>query len=489
MTPVDIRASVLTLHQQAISLREISRLLHLSRNTVRGILREPSPVTSSPASVANEVSQQQLSEVYARAKGNAVRMAQILADEYDQHPPYSTLTRWVREAELRASPKRSGEYHFEPGQEMQHDTSPHKMEVGGKAITAQCAGLTLAYSRRLFIWYYPRFTRFEAKDFLLRAALFMDGTCPRCVIDNTSVMLAGGAGPDAVFAPEMAAFARALGFKFMAHRVNDPDRKARIERPFAWIEGNFLPGRSFASFDDVNAQALAWCTEVANAKPKRSLGMAPEAAYVMEKPYLTRLSAVLPAVYEVFERVVDLYGFVSVDTNRYSTPERLVGKTVTVYKHYASIEIHYKRALVASHPRLVGVRDVRSTLSGHHTIPKRTPREPSLQAQLLCGQSPVIDAYVTALIKHLNGRGTRALNRLLQLKRTYPAQPFMGALQQALKYGLFDLTRLENLVLRHVAGDFFALDDHSSDHHPETQKTQETQDDEQAKDDSDTDPA
>jgi transposase len=488
MTPIEIRASVLTLQQQGTGLREISRVLHLSRNTVRGILRKPSRVASSPVCAANEATQQQLTEVYARAKGNAVRMAQILADEHDLHPPYSTLTRWVRQAELRASPKRSGEYHFEPGQEMQHDTSPHKMEVAGKSVTAQCAGLTLAYSRRLFIWYYPRFTRFEAKDFLLRAALFMDGTCPRCVIDNTSVMLAGGAGPDAVFAPEMAAFARALGFKFMAHRVNDPDRKARIERPFAWIENNFLPGRSFSSFDDLNAQALTWCVEVANAKPKRSLGMAPEAAYVMEKPYLTRLSNVMPAVYEVFERVVDLYGFVSVDTNRYSTPERLVGKTMTVYKHYASIEIHYKRTLVASHPRLVGVRDARNTLPGHHTIPKRTPREPSLQAQLLCGQTPVLDAYVKALIQHLNGRGTRALNRLLQIQRTYPAQPFLAALEQALKYGLFDLTRLDTLVLRHVAGDFFALDDHSNDHHPDEHETQDDKDDEQAKDDS-ADPA
>ncbi|MBK7003207.1 MAG: hypothetical protein IPH35_25805 [Rhodoferax sp.] len=96
---------------------------------------------------------------------------------------------------------------------MQHDTSPHKMEVAGKSITAQCAGLTLAYSRRLFIWYYPRLPALRPRDFLLRAAQFMDGTCPLCVIDNTSVGLAGGAGPDAVFAPEMAAFARALGFK------------------------------------------------------------------------------------------------------------------------------------------------------------------------------------------------------------------------------------------------------------------------------------
>ncbi|MBK7003205.1 MAG: hypothetical protein IPH35_25790 [Rhodoferax sp.] len=84
----------------------------------------------------------------------------------------------------------------------------------------------------------------------------------------------------------------------------------------------------------------------------------------------------------------------------------------------------------------------------------------------MCGQSPVLDASVTALIKHLNGRGTRALNRLLQIKRTYPAQPFLAALEQALKYGLFDLTRLESMVLRHVAGDFFALGESSHDNLP-----------------------
>jgi hypothetical protein len=432
---------------------------------VRRILREPA-VRAARVGALDEAMQQRLAQVYARAGGNAVRMGQILAEEHDQQLPYSTLTRWVRQTELREPPKRSGEYHFEPGQEMQHDTSPHRVEVAGKPIKAQCAGLTLAYSRRLFVQYYPRFTRFEAKHFLLHAAQFMDGTAARCVIDNTSVVLAGGSGADAVIAPEMAAFAHSLGFKFLAHRLNDPNRKARIERPFRWVESNLLPGRSFASFDDLNAQALRWCIEVANAKPKRSLGMSPEAAYVMEKPHLRSLPAVLPAVYDVFDRVVDLYGFVNVDVNRYSVPERLVGKTVTVYKHYARIEIHYRRVLVASHPRLVGVRDARHTLPGHHTVPQRAPRQPSLHAQLLCGEHPALDRYVAALGTHLHGRGTRALNRLLQLKRSYPPQPFLAAVEQALKYGLFDLSRLEILVLRHVAGDFFALDDETQDDPP-----------------------
>ncbi|MDH3209807.1 MAG: helix-turn-helix domain-containing protein [Burkholderiaceae bacterium] len=379
MTPIEICTSVHTLKQQGTSLREISRLLGLSRNTVRRILRQPVSAAAR-CGVLDQAMQQRLTEVYTRAKGNAVRMAKILADEHALELPYSTLTRWVRQAELRQATKRSGQYHFAPGQEMQHDTSPHQVEVAGKALTAQCAGLTLAYSRRLFIQYYPRFTRFEAKHFLLQAAQFMDGTGARCVIDNTGVVLAGGSGPDAVIAPEMKAFARSLGFEFFAHRVNDPDRKGRIERPFAWVERNFLPGRSFASFDDLNEQALRWCIEVANAKPKRALGMSPETAYLMEKPHLRSLPSLLPAVYEVFDRVVDLYGFVSVDTNRYSTPERLVGKTVTVYKYYASIEIHHRRTPVASHPRLVGVRDcsgarcpdITRYLSVHRASPRCT---------------------------------------------------------------------------------------------------------------------
>jgi len=466
MTPIEIRNSVLTLQQQGQSLREISRLLALSRNTVRRILRQPA-TTAARVAALDEPTQQRLRLVYERAKGNAVRMGQILAAEYDQWLPYSTLTRWVRQAELRQPPKRSGEYHFEPGQEMQHDTSPHRLEIAGRPLVAQCAGLTLAYSRRLFVRYYPRFTRFEAKDFLLQAAKFMDGACPRCVIDNTSVMLAGGAGAQAVIAPEMKAFARHLGFEFKAHQLNDPNRKGRIEKNFAWVEGNFLPGRTFLNWEDLNEQVLCWCVEVANAKPKRALGMSAEAAYVMEKPYLKSLPPVLPAVYEVLDRVVDLYGFVSVDTNRYSAPERLVGKTVSVYKYYATIEIYYRRTSVAVHPRLIGLRDARHTLPGHHTVPQRAPRQPALQAQLLRGEHPALDAYVSALEAHLSGRGTRALNRLLQLKRSYPAPPFLAAVEQALKYGLFDLSRLETLVLRHVAGEFFALGDDAQEDTPD----------------------
>jgi hypothetical protein len=387
-----------------------------------------------------------------------VRVQQLLADENQLELSYSTLTRWIREAGMRSSPRRSGEYRLAPGAESQHDTSPHRVVIAGKSVTAQCAGLVLAYSRRLYVQYYPKFSRFEAKHFLLEAARFMDGTCPLCVIDNTSVIVADGTGADAIIAPEMAAFARTLGFRFQAHEVGHADRKGRIERPFFYLETNFLPARSFSSFDDLNRQALAWCRDIANQKPKRTLGMSPEAAYLIEKPYLQPLPNVLPPVYETFERVVDLYGYVSIDTNRYSVPERFVGQSVTVYKYPANICIYRRGTEIARHPRLIDQRDARHTVPEHHSIPPRPSRGPAPEEKLLAGHHPSLERYAAALKQRAHGRGVRALRRLLELKRTYPSAPFLAAVEQALQFGLFDLGRLEKLILKQVIGDFFTLD-------------------------------
>jgi transposase len=454
MTPNQIRDAVRTLRTQGQSLREISRVLKLSRNTVRRILRTASPAAQEQQCLG--ITSAYLKSAFERAQGNVVRVQQLLAAEYDLTVSYSTLTRWVREAGLRSPPARAGEYIFGPGEEMQHDTSPHRVVLGEKTVTAQCAALVLAYSRRLFVQYYPRYTRFEAKQFLLDAARFMDGACPVCVIDNTSVMLAAGAGENAVIAPEMAAFARTLGFEFRAHRVGHPDRKGRIERNFFFVETNFLPARSFTDFDDLNRQALTWCQEVANANPKRVLGMSPEAAYVIEKSYLQPLPSALPPIYEVFDRVVDLNGYVSLESNRYSVQERLVGQTVTLYKYPAQIQIHHRGMAVANHARLIGQRDARSTDPTHHRIPTRTNHTPQIEAQLL-RDCPELEAYARALKQRGRGRSVRALRRLIEIQRTYPKEPFLAAVRQATHFGLYDLGRLEKLILQHVAGNFFAL--------------------------------
>jgi hypothetical protein len=206
--------------------------------------------------------------------------------------------------------------------------------------------------------------------------------------------------------------------------------------------------------------------------------MSPEAAYVLEKPYLKPLPAVLPPVYEVIERVADLSGFVSVDTNRYSVPERLIGRAVSVYKYPGELQIFHRGKLIATHPRILDRRDAKQTLPQHHPKLVRVARRARPEEPLLRAAHPLLDRYVTELTCRDRGgairpaQPRRALKRLLEIKRTYPPEAFLAALEQALHFGLFDLGRLEALVLKYVSGEFFALD-HAEESGDDPQNTDE----------------
>lgn len=456
-----MKQTVQHLHQAGKSIREIAKLLKLSRNTVRTILRKKDDAYPYVHSNQHE---QELIELIrpllVSCKGNLVRVREVLMEQYQQVIAYSTLTHLVRKCQLRETPsKRFGEYVFEPGVEMQHDTSPHDVILSGQKVRAQCASLIFGFSRMLFIQYYPCFTRFEAKVFLSEALAFMQGSCQRCIIDNTSVILASGAGQYAVIAPEMACFSRHFGFEFMAHAVNDPNRKGKIERPFYFAETNFLAGRTFCDWHDLNKQARQWCIEVANRKIKRVLGVSPDSLYPQEKSYCLSLPDILPPIYNQYQRTVNTEGYVSVETHRYSVPESLLGCQVEVYQYMESIEIFYQHRKVATHRRLLGKRYQRSTNKAHHPgLRRATIREEVSEAERqLTGINTTLDIYLQQLKSHVRGRGLLAFKQLLYLKQLYPTEAFMAAIISAERYHLYDMKRLETIILRFISHDFFNL--------------------------------
>jgi transposase len=461
MIPTADKETILALHKAGVGIRQISRLLNISRNTVRRVIK------GGHSSQPRRTSQYEdllplVQKHFHFCKGNAVRIQEFLNETYGVDIPYSSLTRLVRELELRGEKKkgRVGQYRFGPGREAQHDTSPHRLILGGKKITAQCASLTLGYCRKVFIQYYPKFTRFETKVFLTEAFIYMDGACERCIIDNTSVIVAKGSGPDAVMAPEMKTFGEMFGTTFIAHAIGDSDRKAKVEKNFHYVENNFLAGRTFADWNDLNLQARQWCDTKANKKPKRSLGrIAPEQVYIMEKPHLKPLPQHIPPVYKSLQRVVDMSGYVTVDTNRYSVPEKLCAQHVEVLKGWDKITIYHKHQKVADHKRLIDKKDGKATLPGHHQplYHNKNKGVACPEEKMLLGRSDTLDRYVAEIKKSSYGSGRRKLQKLLSLQRTYPADAFEKAVETGLHYGMYDLLRLENMILSFVAGDFFNL--------------------------------
>ena len=372
---------------------------------------------------------------------------------------YPALTGFCRRQGIGQTPiVAAGQYHFEPGVEMQHDTSPHEVEVGGKKYKAQTASAVLCYSHLLFFQINPTFQRFDCKVFLTDALRYVGGATERVMIDNTHVVVLRGTGREMIPVPEMEAFAERLKFRFVAHERGDANRSACVERPFSFIENNFLAGRTFASWEDVNRQARQWCDKV-NSTYKKYIRAVPRELFAMERTHLKPLPAWIPEVYRLHARTVDVEGYVSVNSIRYSVPVAWIGRRVEVRETRDKIEMELDARHLVTHERAVTPQNQRITLAAH-----RPPRgegvkrsDPHPEEQAIVEAAPEVTPYVAALKQKGRKVVALALRQLLRLLREYPREPFLAAVREASRYGLYDLDRLERMILRRVARDYFLL--------------------------------
>ncbi len=458
MLDEETRITILRLHKAGHGIRAVARMVSHSRNAVRDVIRSGEhTVPDLERAQLLDGHLELVRELHVACKGNLVRVAEELQSRKID-VAYSTVTAFCRKHGIgQKSKKRAGKYFFEPGEEMQHDTSPHDVVIGGRKRRIQCASLVLCYSRRTFFQCYPRFRRFECRIFLTEALKYNGGSAAGCMTDNTSVVLARGSGADAVPAPQMVAFSKHFGFEFVAHEPGDKDRSARVERPFHWIENNFYAGRTFASLEDLNAQALEWCDR-ANEKPKRNVGV-PNELFAVEASALTPLPAHVPDPYQMHHRKGDAEGYAHLDTNRYSLPEEFIGRKVTLHEYIDRVCVYDGPRKVCEHPRIEPLLGKRNTLPEHeHPGSKADRRKRPLPFEGdLRAASPAIAELVAALKTYHGGRAARPLRHLHQLFIDYPTDALDDAVQTALEYGLLDLHRIENMVLERIARDFFRL--------------------------------
>jgi len=208
------RATILELHTKGTNKREIAKLLHLSRQSVRKVLAANS--TTVPKIGREEKSapyRQRILELLPACKGNLVRVHEELTAD-GAALSYQALTAFCRRQGIGQTPMvPAGSYDHAclPGVEMQHDTSPHEVTVAGRPYKAQTASAVLGYSRLLYFEIWPRFQRFDCKAFLTEALRYMGGAPQRVIIDNTHRVVLRGSGKHMEPVPEMTAFAERFG--------------------------------------------------------------------------------------------------------------------------------------------------------------------------------------------------------------------------------------------------------------------------------------
>ena len=461
MIEADKRKAIYLLHKEGMGIREISRHMNISTNTVSTIIDQSGELPQTTRSDKIKIETELVSRVYHQCDRRVQRTHEILGEEYGIDIGYSTLTRIIRELGFgKRRKKRCHQEPDQPGAEMQHDTSPYRVKFVNTPVLVQGSLLYFRYCKLKYLKFYRAFDRFKMKCFFYEALSFFGYVAPECIIDNTSLARLYGTGKNAVINPEMAQFAHQYGFEFVCHEKGHANRKAGNERGFYTVETNFFAGREFTSLEDMNRQAFEWATVRMANRPTTKTRLIPIKVFEFEKPYLKKLSAYVPAPYLVLSRGTDQYGYAAVEGNYYWIPGTK-RHDVKVLQYAEHLMVYRSRKLLGRYKIPPdGVKNELVVPEGQQKPPykpKNRKKPATKQENILRAAAKEIDNYLEFAIKNGVKQRHRFIRGLYGLYRKMALEVFIKTIKRALKYRITDIKTVERIATLQLTAAHFQL--------------------------------
>jgi transposase len=358
-------AEIRRLHRaEGVPIKEIARRLGLARNTVRAALSSDRPpkYQRRPRGSIVDAYEPQIRALLAewpRMPGS------VIAERIGW--PHSIAPLRKRLAVIR--PEYAGidpvdRVSYQPGQLTQCDLwfpEPRIPVAVGQERVLPVLVMTLAFSRFMTATMIP--SR-QAGDILAGMWTLIGGIgrVTRTLLwDRESAI--GGTGR--VSTPA-AAFAGTLATQIRLAPPRDPEFKGMVERANGYLETSFLPGRSFASPHDFNAQLAEWL-ERANTRTVRSIQGRPVDLLEVDYRSMLTLPPLAPQVGLTYRTRLGRDYHLRVDTVDYSVDPRFIGKLVDVTATAGEVAVVCDGQTIARHRRSWAKQDL-VTDPAHRTL-------------------------------------------------------------------------------------------------------------------------
>ncbi|MBV8896947.1 MAG: IS21 family transposase [Acidobacteriaceae bacterium] len=467
------KKQVIALGQLGWSLRRIEKATGVRRETATGYLKAASvavrppggwgklppakpannPTTDSGAdsSVANVEAQhppgppsdcdpyRETIELGLSRGRNAMAIWQDLVDQHGFSGSYQSVKRFVRKLRGVRSPEARAVILTPAGEEVQVDygTGPMVRDPhSGKYRRTRLFVLTLGYSRksvRLLVFRSSAQTWAELHEQAFRR---LGGTARVVVLDN---LREGVLTPD-IYDPALNPLYRDVlahyGAVAMPCRIQDPDRKGKVEAGVGHAQKTPLKGLRFESLAEAQAYLDRWERRWADTRIHGTTKRQVAAMFAEEKPALQPLPLEPFRYYHYGERTVHLDGCVEVEAAYYSAPPGWISRRVAVQWDGRQVRLLDPKTgqLLREH-----LRQER----GRHRIkdedrPKRTP----FSTVQLLARAERTGAHIGTLcqaLHRLHGEvAIRRIQGLLSFTRKYGAARVDEACATALEMEAYD---------------------------------------------------
>ena len=444
------------------TIKEIVRDLHVSRNTVRKVLRSG----ATEFSYEREVQPRpklgawtgELERILTANETRAARERLTLIRVFEElrglgyEGGYDAVRRYARNWRRDRSVSVSAAFvplSFAPGEAYQFDWSHEVVLINGVTVTIKVAHVRLCHSRMLFVRAYPRETQemvFDAHD---RAFAFFKGTCTRGIYDNMKTAV------ETIFVGKERAYNRRF-LQMCGHYLVDPVactpasgwEKGQVENQVGLVRERFFsPRLRVKSYDELNAWLLDRC--LAYAKTHRHPEFRDQTvweAFETERPSLVPYAGRFDGFHAVTASVAKTC-LVRFDNNRYSVLASAVGRPVEVRAYADRIELRQDGRMVGEHPRCFG-RD-QTIFDPWHYVPVLA-RKPGALRNGAPFKDWVLPAGIDKVRRRLTGLedGNRQMVTILTAVLSDGLPAVEAACTQALQEGVCSADVILNILAR-----------------------------------------
>ena len=444
------------------SIKEIVRDLHVSRNTVRKVVRSGATALSYEREVQPLPKLGQwradLDRLLLSNAGKSSRERLTLMRVFEAlrglgyEGGYDAVRRYARTWQRERSALAADAYvplSFAPGEAYQFDWSHEVVLINGVTVKIKVAHVRLCHSRMLFVRAYPRESQemvFDAHD---RAFAFFKGTCRRGIYDNMKTAV------ETIFVGRERAYNRRF-LQMCSHYLVDPVactpasgwEKGQVENQVGVVrERFFTPRVRVKSYEELNALLLDQAIAYAKAHPHpefkdRTVWQAFEA----ERPFLVAYAGRFDG-FHATPASVSKTCLVRFDNNRYSVAAGAVGRPVEVRAYADRIELRQDGRVVGDHPRAFG-RD-QTVFDPWHYVPVLA-RKPGALRNGAPFKNWVLPSGIDRVRRKLGGvdDGDRQMVTILTAVLSDGLAAVEAACQEALREGVHSADVIVNILAR-----------------------------------------
>jgi transposase len=364
----------------------IARILDLDVKTVRRCLQQTAwrPYHRAPESDTLLTPYRAVLEARAPAVGYSAQILyQELTQRYGYTGSYDTVKRFVRPRREGRSLAEQAALRFEtpPGLQSQIDWGQALVPFRHARAVRHFFVLTLGFCRRSFYLACRDERLHTFLDAHEQAFDHFGGHTKEHLYDRPRTVCRPTGEGGVIWNATFQSFAQYWGFEPRLCRAYRARTKGKVESGVKYLKRNFLPGRQFIDDLHLGEELGTWMSTVADQRIHGTTHERPIDRFAVERAHLVA-TAHQPAfrLEATYPRVVADDFLVTLDTNRYSVPFRLIGRTVEVQRDEGRILIRYQGQVVAEHDALPGRYQVRILPEHGPGAIARNPRQPRLQA-------------------------------------------------------------------------------------------------------------